>query len=233
MLVYCLQLQVLSRDWIQVGLKEFRVATRKTRSTGTIHIVDSMKLMKSKITCKPVTMNEWQDLETLFNENYITRGCWCMYWRIKRSLFNKQLGKANKRAMKKLIALGEVPGILAYYDGNPIGWCSIAPREAYATLERSRVLKRVDDLPVWSIVCFDIAKEFQHAGLMAVLIKVAIAYAKKNGARIVEAYPLIPEKSRSPKWEAYTGIITTFRRLGFKKVLQRSRIRPIMRFHIK
>ena len=168
----------------------------------------------------------------LFNENYITRGCWCMYWRIKRSLFNKQQGKANKRAMKKLIVSGEVPGILAYHNDYPVGWCSVAPREVFSTLERSHTLRRVDDQPVWSIVCFYIAKKYQHEGIMALLIKAAISYAKRNGARIVEAYPLIPEKSKSPKWEAYTGIITTFRRLGFKKVLQRSRIRPIMRYYI-
>jgi len=155
-----------------------------------------------------------------------------MYWRIKRSLFNRQFGKGNKRAMKKRISSGEVPGILAYYDGNPVGWCSVAPREVFATLERSRTLKRVDDQPVWSIVCFYIAKKFQHEGIMVLLIKAAISYAKKNGARIVEAYPLIPEKSKSPKWEAYTGIITAFKKLGFKKVLQRSKIRPIMRYYI-
>lgn len=156
-----------------------------------------------------------------------------MYWRIKRSLFNKQFGKGNKRAMKRLIASGEVPGILAYYEKSPVGWCSIAPREAYAALERSRMLKRIDDKPVWSIVCFDIAKQFQHMGLTTVLIKAAIKYAKKNGARTIEAYPLIPEKSTNPKWEAYTGIITTFIRLGFKKVLQRSKIRPVMRYYIR
>jgi hypothetical protein len=68
---------------------------------------------------------------------------------------------------------------------------------------------------------------------MGVLIKAAIAYAQENGARIVEAYPLIPEKSKSPQWEAYTGIVTTFRRLGFKIVIQRSKIRPIMRYYVK
>jgi GNAT superfamily N-acetyltransferase len=135
--------------------------------------------------------------------------------------------------MKKLVSSGEIPGILAYDGGKPVGWCSIAPREAYPSLERSRMLKRIDDKPVWSIICFYIAKEFQHEGLMAVLIKAAIAYAKKNHAAIVEAYPIIPERSKSPKWEAYTGIITTFRRLGFKKVLQRSKIRVIMRYYVR
>lgn len=193
--------------------------------------LEHMKVHKSEIICKPVTVSEWEDLEVLFNEHSLTRGCWCMYWRIKRSLFHKQFGTGNKRAMKKLIFSGEVPGILAYYNGQPIGWCSVAPRESYATLERSRTLKRVDDQAVWSIVCFYVAKEFQHKGLMNVLIKAAIAYARENGARIVEAYPLIPEKSKNPQWEAYTGVVTAFRKVGFKKVVQRSKIRPIVRYY--
>jgi len=35
---------------------------------------------------------------------------------------------------------GITVGILAYAEGEPIAWCSIAPRETYAALERYRAL---------------------------------------------------------------------------------------------
>ena len=105
----------------------------------------------------PLTPERWQDLETLFGPRGACGGCWCMWWRLKRSQYVKQKGPGNRRALKKIVDSGEIPGLLAYADGQPIAWCSVGPREAYSTLERSRILKRVDDKPVWSVVCFVVA----------------------------------------------------------------------------
>jgi len=88
-----------------------------------------------------------------------------MWWKLKRSDFMKQKGEENRKALKKLTDSGEIPGIPAYVGAEPVGWCAVAPREAYPALERSRVLKRVDDKPVWSIVCFYVAKQFRRKGL--------------------------------------------------------------------
>ena len=74
---------------------------------------------------------------------------------------------------------GEIPGILAYANGQPIAWCSIAPRETYSVLERSRILKRIDDESVWSVVCFFVAKPFRHKGVTVKLLKAAVKYAKE------------------------------------------------------
>jgi hypothetical protein len=97
----------------------------------------------------PVTPDRWKDFEKLFGSNGACAGCWCMWWRLSRSEFSRKQYAANKRAIKKIIMAGQKPGILAYADGKPIGWCAMAPREAYSSLERSNVLKRVDDSPVW------------------------------------------------------------------------------------
>jgi GNAT superfamily N-acetyltransferase len=115
-----------------------------------------------------------------------------MWWRLKRSEFERQKSQGNKKALKKIVASGQVPGILAYAEGEPIGWCSLAPREDYAALERSRVLKRVDDEPVWSVVCFFIARPFRRQGVMAQLLATAVEYAREHGAKIVEGYPVEP-----------------------------------------
>ncbi len=156
-----------------------------------------------------------------------------MWWRLKRSQFQKQQGEGNKKAIKKIVDSGEIPGILAYVGGNPIAWCSLAPRENYQVLERSRILKRVDNQPVWSVVCFFVDKKYRQKGITLKLIKATIDYVKKQGGKIVEAYPVEPKKSQIPDIFAYHGLASTFLKAGFTEVLRRSETRPIMRYIIK
>jgi len=155
-----------------------------------------------------------------------------MWWRLKRSEFLKQRGEGNRKALKKIVDSGEVPGILAYANDEPIGWCSVATRESYPALERSRVLKRVDNKPVWSIVCFFVAKQFRHKGVTVSLLRAAIEYVKEQGGKIVEGYPVEPKKSYTPDAFAYTGLASAFRKVGFVEVLRRSETRPIMWYRI-
>jgi GNAT superfamily N-acetyltransferase len=154
-----------------------------------------------------------------------------MYWRIPHSQFGKNTGRDNKRAFKRIVESGQITGILAYNDGAPIGWCSIAPRETYTALERSRMLKRIDDQPVWSVVCFFMAKEFRRQGLMTELLRAAVAYARENGAKIVEGYPSQPTKSLTGS-SGYMGIVSAFRQAGFVKVRGGAGTRPVMRYLI-
>ena len=134
--------------------------------------------------------------------------------------------------MKDIVHGGQVPGLLAILDGVPIAWCSVAPREHFPVLDRSPVLKRVDDQPVWSIVCFFIAEAYRGQGLMSELITAAVDYANQNGATIIEAYPVIPEESSNPALQTFTGVISRFKDIGFVEVVRRSKIRPIMRYDI-
>lgn len=184
------------------------------------------------LTHKPVTLAEWPDLQQLFAASGVQRGCWCMYWRLKRAEFSRSYGEANRRAMEGIIAAGRVPGILAYRDGQAIAWCSVAPRTEFPVLDRSPTLKRVDDQSVWSIVCFFIARPYRGQGLTHALVEAAVAYAGEQGARIVEAYPIVPEAVAEPRYELYTGVLSTFEKLGFQVVARRSARRPIMRCHI-
>jgi GNAT superfamily N-acetyltransferase len=176
-----------------------------------------------------LTPERWEDLVTLFGERGACGGCWCMWWRLKRSEFEKQKGARNKQAMKKIIVSGEVPGILAYADGQPIGWCAVGPRESYPVLQRSPTLRPVDDKPVWSITCFFVARPYRRQGVSSELLKAAVAYARKRGARIIEGYPIEPKKGQLPDAFAWIGLPSTFRKAGFVEVLRRSPTRPIMR----
>jgi len=181
----------------------------------------------------PLTVERWTDFEKLFGKTGACGGCWCMWWRLKRSEFEHQKGEGNRKAMKKIVDSAEIPGILAYAKGQAVAWCSVAPRETYPLLERSRTLKRVDDKPVWSIVCFFTAKPFRGKGIMSRLLKATIEYVSKHGGKIVEAYPVEPKEGRMPDAFAYTGLASTFRKAGFVEVARRSEKRPIMRYTIK
>lgn len=187
----------------------------------------------SDVRFHPLTPKRWDDFVELFGPRGACGGCWCMWWRIKRSEFEKKKGAGNKRAMKRIVSGGTVPGLLAYSGGRAVGWCSVAPREHFPVLERSRILKRVDERPVWSVVCFFIPKEQRRKGLSHMLLKAAVDYAAKKGAKIVEGYPKEPKKGSTPDVFAWTGFASTFRGAGFVEVARRSETRPIMRCVIK
>jgi GNAT superfamily N-acetyltransferase len=152
-----------------------------------------------------------------------------MWWRLKRSTFNQQKGDRNKAAFKAVVDTGDAPGILAYAKGIPIGWCAVAPRESYPALERSRILKRIDDQPVWSIVCLFIARPYRRKGVSVELIRAAADYVRKRGGKIVEGYPVEPRNNEMPDAFAWTGLASAFLKAGFVERERRSETRPIMR----
>src|SRR5262245_52421120 len=100
---------------------------------------------KMQFQFHPATSDRWKDLELLFGKRGACAGCWCMFWRMKRSEWEKQRGDGTKKLLKKLTKSNNAPGILAYAHEQPVGWCSIAPREEFVLLENSRILQRVDD----------------------------------------------------------------------------------------
>jgi GNAT superfamily N-acetyltransferase len=178
----------------------------------------------------PVTPERWGDLEKLFGKHGASSGCWCMWWRLPRRQFQQQAGQKNREALKAIVDSRQPPGLLAYAKGEAIAWCSVGPREAFPALERSHTLKRVDDAPVWSVVCFFVAKPYRARGLMVPLLTAAVEYARAQGARIVEGYPVEPTQRLSGD-RGYTGVLSAFRRAGFVEVLRRGS-RPIMRYHL-
>src|SRR2546427_4723800 len=95
---------------------------------------------RMKLQFQPLTPPRWSDLERLFGERGACGGCWCMWWKLPHADFIKDKGAGNKRALKKIVARGPVPGVLAYAGGQPVGWCALEPRANYPRLERSRVL---------------------------------------------------------------------------------------------
>jgi GNAT superfamily N-acetyltransferase len=180
----------------------------------------------------PLTPERWEDFVRLFGKHGAYGGCWCMWWRETRAEFEEKQGAGNRRAMKRIVDSGGVPGILAYAAGEPAGWISIAPRESYPSLERSRTLKRIDERKVWSIVCFFVGREFRGRGIALPLIRAAVAYAKRKGAKVVEAYPTVPKEGKLAPVSVYMGVPSMFERAGFVECARPSKRKAIMRYSI-
>lgn len=185
--------------------------------------------MGGKLICHPLTPERWKDFETLFGANGACGGCWCMVWRLTRKEFERQKGEGNKLAMRELVEAGETPGLLGYLDNEPVAWCAIAPRCQYPTLERSRVLKPVDEAEVWSISCLFVQKQHRRKGLSVQMLNAAADHVRRQGGVIVEGYPSEPKSDQAPPVFVWTGLPSAFRRAGFVEVARRSPTRPIMR----
>ena len=134
--------------------------------------------------------------------------------------------------MRAIVDSGEVPGILAYLAGKPVAWCSVAPREIYGSLNRSPVLKRIDDTPVWSIVCFFVAKGYRNQGVVPSLIQAAIDYVRSQGGKVVEAYPSVPKGRRLPPVSVFMGLPSMFEKAGFAECARPSKSKVVMRYYI-
>jgi len=177
---------------------------------------------------EPATADRWADVVALFGRRGACGGCWCMYWRRSAAEYDQGKGQGNRDALRRLVAGGATPGLLAYAGGAPVGWCAVGPREAYPRLERARVLKRIDDRPVWSVVCLFVAKDCRRRGVSVALLEAAAAFAASRGARMLEGYPVEP-RGAMPDAFAWTGTAAAFRAAGFREAARGSPTRPIMR----
>jgi len=187
---------------------------------------------RDQLHFQPADAEHWDDLEELFGKRGACGGCWCMFWRLPRKEFEASKGAKNRQSLKRIVTNSRPPGILAYSDDEVIGWCAVAPRAEYVVLENSRILKPVDDQPVWSISCLFVKKGFRRKGISSQLLRAAVKFAKQHGAKIVEGYPSEPTNSTMPDPFLWHGIASSFTAAGFKEVLRRSPTRPIMRYQI-
>lgn len=187
-----------------------------------------------KLTIRPLTPERWPDLEALFNAKgcSVARGCWCMFYRRSGARGSLPSGttaaQANRADLKKLVNAGKPPGLIGYRGKTPMGWVSLGPREDYAKLKHSPVMKPVDDRPVWSVICFVVPSEHRGQGVARALLDGAIAYAKKQGATLLEAYP-VDKPGRSHDDFMWFGAKSMYDDAGFEEVARRKPQRPVVR----
>jgi GNAT superfamily N-acetyltransferase len=186
----------------------------------------------------PLTPDRLADLAALFGQGGDPRFCWCSWYRVRSMDFGSATAEANRRVLERAVgttgAEGRSPGLIAYRDGEAIGWVSLGPREDFERLQHSRVLGPLDDRPVWSIVCFVVAKHARGQGVARALLDAAIVYAAEHGATLLEAYPAETGGGRVSAAQAFKGTVPMFAAAGFEVVERRranraSAPRPIVR----
>jgi GNAT superfamily N-acetyltransferase len=170
------------------------------------------------IEVRAVDEHRWDDLAALFGPSGAYSGCWCMWWRIPSAEFSRNGNPGNRAAMRALVRSGEPVGLLGYVEGEPVGWCSVAPRPAYGRVLRSPALKPVDptDAAVWSVPCFFIRRDHRRTGVAAALLAGAVTHAAARGATALEGYPVDLRAGGSvAAAELFTGTVGLFSRAGF------------------
>ena len=173
----------------------------------------------------PVTPDRWSELQELFGPSGAYSNCWCTWWRQTGSDFSRgceRRGEGNRALMAALVAAGDEPGLIAYRDGRPVGWVSVAPRPQFGRVLRSPTLRpapaQADDTTTWSIVCFWMPRAERGRGLATALLDAAVAHAAARGAHAVEAYPVDTAGARQASANLFTGTLGMFRRAGFREV---------------
>jgi GNAT superfamily N-acetyltransferase len=169
--------------------------------------------MTLELTFKPVETSNWRDLETLFESRGGPKHCWCMVWRRSSEEAKNQDGKFRKSLLKDRVDCNIPIGILAYADGKPIAWCSIAPRDTHRPT-MAKVLSGDSQQNVWSLVCFYVQSKFRNQGVMRQMIGAAADYARAQKATILEAYPV---ERDSPSYR-FGGFVEVFDEEGFERI---------------
>lgn len=182
----------------------------------------------------PLTAARWSDLEEVFGARgcSVARGCWCMAYRLSGQSWSEPTGSKRgprwRSELRKLVDSGVTPGLIGYSGRIPVGWISLGPRGDYARLQRSPVMKPVDDKPVWSIVCFVVPAAYRGQGVATGLLHGATEYAARHGAGILEAYP-VDSPGRMAADALWFGAKSMFDAAGFHEVARRKPARPVMR----
>jgi GNAT superfamily N-acetyltransferase len=210
-----------SGQWRRQGNPTIPAAWRLRPASTPMGSIDHMEI-------HPLTPDRWQDLEQLFGRRGAYGGCWCMWNRLTNREFEASSGD-EKREMLRDIVDDRVAGLLAYEDGTPVGWVSLGPREEFGRIQRSRVTRAVDEVPVWSIVCFVIERNHRGRGVGSALLQAAVEYARDNGAVAIEGYPVEPRRDRMPDIYAWMGLASMFESGGFTEIARRSDTRPLFR----
>jgi GNAT superfamily N-acetyltransferase len=173
----------------------------------------------------PVTADRWKELAAFFGPSGAFGHCWCTWWRQTGAEFGlgvEKKGAANRVLMHALVEAGSEPGLLAYRDGQPVGWVSVAPRPQYGRILRSRRIgpapEEAADEQIWSVVCFWIPRKERGKGVANALLKGAVQHAEERGAAVLEAYPVDTAGGRHPAANLFTGTLMMFKRAGFRLV---------------
>jgi GNAT superfamily N-acetyltransferase len=186
------------------------------------------------VVVHPLTPERFADLAALFEEGGDPKWCWCQFFRVRGLDWSNSNAADNRRRLEELTDEGPPPGLVAYLGGRAVGWVSLAERERFERLEHAQLLARIDERPVWSIVCFVVSRKHRRGGVASALLDAAVRFARDRGATLLEAYPVDTGGERITAANAYHGTLSMFEKAGFDVVARRqwnatSKVRPIVR----
>ena len=195
-----------------------RRAKRQPEATGTNPF--------DGISFRGVDSETWDDLVRLFMARGGPKYCWCMVWRSMPAGERRGDRDAKRTALESRVSDGVPIGILGYVNGEPVAWCSIAPRETY---RRGLSGAASGGDGVWSIACFYAPRRLRGQGATRRLIAAAVEYAREGGASVVEAYPV---EAGSPSYR-FMGTVPSFRKAGFREIGTVGTRRHVMRLELE
>jgi GNAT superfamily N-acetyltransferase len=150
-----------------------------------------------------------------------------MVWRATAAEARTTDGKSRKQAIQSRVRDGVPIGLLGYLAGEPVAWCSIAPRSTYRRLGGPDDFNDADNA-VWSLACFFIRRDLRGQGASEQVLDAAIDHARNKGGKVLEAYPVDPD---SPSYR-FMGFVGLFEKAGFATVGQAGTRRYVMRLSL-
>ena len=182
--------------------------------------------------------SRFEDVAAILNPSGNERACWCLAYRVTSAEYSALRGEHRAERVRGLCAEEPAPGVLAYDGDTPAGWCGVSPRSSMERLVRSRTMPPLDDLPVWSVVCFVVRAPYRRQGVLAELLAGAVDYARSCGAPAVEGYPVDTEGARISPSAAHVGTTTLFEAAGFERIRPTEaradrRVRWLMRLDLR
>jgi GNAT superfamily N-acetyltransferase len=169
------------------------------------------------IEVKPATGDRFGDVATMLApKNPESSVCWCLSHRVDARTNRELVGPARAAFVRELCDREVAPGVLAYDDGEVVGWAALAPRSELP-FARSRKIPHVDALPVWSVWCFRVRPGHRRRGISHALLAGAVDYARSRQAPAIEGYPVDNQGQKVDLTMAYVGTRSLFERAGFTK----------------
>jgi GNAT superfamily N-acetyltransferase len=192
------------------------------------------------IVIVPANEASWADLQCVFGTRGDPARCQCQWNKTPSSEWRSIPVEERARRLHEQTACGdpdapETSGLVAYLDGEPVGWCAVEPRPVYVHLLTSRVPwagrdEDASDPDVWAITCFVTRTGFRRRGVSRALVDAAVDFARDRGARALEGYPIITQPGNDITWgELRVGSRSSFAAAGFKEVTHPTTRRFVMR----
>jgi GNAT superfamily N-acetyltransferase len=182
---------------------------------------------------RAATADRWEDVAAVMKGRGDPARCWCQFFRLRGQDWRSASPAANRTRLRRQVQDADhAPGVLAYIDEQPVGWCAVAPRACYPRVVASKIAG-VEQDGVWSVTCFVVRVGWRRRGVATALLEGAVELARSAGAAVVEAYPVDPDaRSTVSSAELYHGPLSVFLDAGFREVRRSSPARALVQLKL-